>query len=642
MKNSSILKYFINRPLHMKLLFIVMFILYGAIISVLSYNISNYYQNKITQKKLIKIQKQSFKMKSAVLISKMDRFAYEIKALRKNRLLQDYINDEKKDSIKDLFSLVMNANNEISQLRYIDANGNEKIRFDRNDIGSKALEINSQKLQNKATRYYFKDIKKLKEKQIWYSKLDLNVEHGIIQKPIVPTLRIGTPIYHKGEFQGIIIMNTFFKDIINKFVYSPYFYITIYDKDGAFIHHKHPDDSGKVVDYSWSKYLEKKFNFEMHEKRVKSILENKKIDSYIYKQSISHIIPNKDKLSVYYEAKLLKVKELLQSDKNYIVTVTLIVLLISIPLAFLISLIPSALNDEIYETKKVLEEQLNVVDEYVFLSVTDMNGILLDVSSAYLDLTGYTKEELLGKRHNILRHPNTSSSLYENLWKTILSKKVWSGELTNIRKDGTFFDAKILIKPNLNKKNEIKSFSAYVQDITYQKKIEKMSVTDELTSLYNRREFNKVFKRYISHSQRCEHGFSMIILDIDFFKQYNDTYGHQEGDLALKKVSAKILELTKRESDLGFRLGGEEFGILFTSASEQKAFEFASSLVLSIKNLKIEHKASKIDKYLTVSAGLFHCDRIGNFEENSIYKACDEALYEAKTKGRNQVILYKS
>lgn len=639
MNYNSILKYFINKPLHMKLVFVVMFILYGIIISAISYKLSNHYQIKKTQEKLVNSHKQSFTMRTSVLKDKMTNFVSEINILRESTSLKSYIEKNKKESIKDLFSLVINSTPDISQLRYINEFGDEKLRFDRTMLGASGFYVEKEKLQNKASRYYFKEIKKLKEKDIWYSKLDLNIEHGKIQKPIVPTLRVGTPVYIKGEFKGIIIMNIFFKDIINEFISSPFFYITIFDKDGNFIHHKHPDEKGIIVDYSWSKYLGKSFNLDIHKKVVQKSIENKDMRNYYFKETITDIIPNQDKLSVFFEPKLLKIKELEQDDSNYIITVTFIVLLISIPLSFLISTIPNILNTEIFETKKSLEEQLNIVNEYVFLSITDVNGIVLDVSDAYTELTGYKKEELLGKKHNLLRHPSTSNAVYENLWNTILDKKVWTGELKNIKKDGSEFDAKILIKANCNEYGEIKTFSAYVQDITYQKKIEKMSITDELTSLYNRREFNRVFKRFVSHSKRYNNNFSMIILDIDFFKQYNDTYGHHEGDIVLKEVSKRIEDLTKRSSDISFRLGGEEFGVIFTSSNEENALKFANKLVQGIENLKIEHKTSKVSEYITISVGTYFSNDISLLSENEIYKLCDEALYKAKQNGRNQAVL---
>jgi len=622
----------------MKLLFVFTFIIYGIIISAISYSISHYYQIESTKTRILEIQRQNFNIKSNNLKTKIERFEKVLESIRESNIFKNYV-DIKNDNenVIDLFSVMMNNNKELSQLRFINLNGDEEIRFERNMIGDTPLKIEENEFQNKKNRYYFKNIKETPSNSIWYSKLDLNIEHGKIEIPIVPTLRIGTSVYSKNGFEGILIMNIFFEKIIQEYVESPFFYISIYDKDGEFIHHKHLDSQGILKDYSWTRYLKKDTNFNIHKENLKSLSENKKSVDYIFKKSIYDIIPNRDRLFVYYGPKISKVQELEENDGSYMISVTIIVLLISIPLSFIISIIPNMLNEELYQTKEMLEQEMNTVDEYVYLSITDRNGIILDVSRAYLKLTGFKKEELIGKKHNVLKHPNTPKDTYKDLWNTILSKKVWEGEICNLKSNGKAFYAKVLIKPNLDDLEKIDTFTAYIQDITYQKEVEKTSVTDELTQLYNRREFNIVFKRYVEHSKRYEHSFSMAILDIDYFKQYNDTYGHLEGDKALKKVAFEIKKATNRNVDFGFRLGGEEFGILFSASSLKDAKAFSERIKDNIENLKIEHKNSKVNKYLTVSIGLIHLDKITLLNEEDIFNACDKALYEAKASGRNQI-----
>lgn len=634
--------FLLDKPYYMKFLLVVMFVLYGGIISTLTYSISNHYQIQNTQKKLIKTQKQSFEIKSHNLKDKMNEFNSSLEAIKKSSTFQEYIKSSNNQiKLEDLFSVIMNSKKEISQLRYLDEYGQEKIRFNRNKIGEKAYFINRAQLQNKASRYYFKEISKTKNNEIWYSKLDLNIEQGVIQRPIVPTLRIGTPIYIKDVFKGIIIMNIFFKDVIDDFVDSAFFYISIFDKDGEFIFNKIDLKTG-LLDNSWSRYIKDEKKFKEYSEYKNKLLYDENINSYIFSQSIENIIPNEDKLKVEFNPKIIKLQKVQDNDRNYILSVTLIVLAISLPLAWIISIFPSMVNKQLFETKKMLEQEAEIIDEYVYLSIANKDGVILDVSQAYSDLTGYLRSELIGKKHNLLRHPDTTTETYKDLWQTILDKKVWKGDIKNLKKDGSVFNAIVLIKPTLDDKGDIKNFTAYVQDTTYQKEVEKHSKTDELTGLNNRREFNTIFKRNISHSKRFDNPFTMMILDIDYFKQYNDTYGHQEGDYALQKVASAILECCKRTTDIAFRLGGEEFGIIFSANSKTDAYNFALSVKKSISKLKIEHKNSKIDSYLSVSIGLFFQDNIKNLDNNEIYKKCDEALYKAKKEGRNKVVFFQA
>lgn len=637
-KIKSIFRYFMKKPLQMKLLFVLTFIIYGAIISSISYSILHHYQAELTKTRLVETQRENFISKSNTLKNILKKNEHELIGIKNSSIFKSFVETKNKDkNIVDLFSLMISHNRNLSQLRFINSNGDEVIRFERKKINSDVYEIEEKNLQNKKNRYYFKNIKDYDKNKIWYSNIDLNREHGEIQFPIVPTLRIGTAIYSQKGFEGILIMNIFFKEILKEYTKSPFFYVSIFDRDGEFIYHRHLNRHGVEDDYSWSRYLDKDVNLDIHYKKIEeaNIFSNKK--EYIFIKSLKDIVPNTEGLSVFYEPKIDELKKIEENEQNYIVTVTLIVLLLSIPLSLIISIIPNMLNDELFETKKILEEEMDTIDEYIYLSIANKDGVILDVSNAYTKLTGYNKSELIGNKHNILRHPDTKLDTYIDLWKTILSKKVWEGEICNLKKDGTPFYTKVLIRPNLDKNGEIDTFVAYVQDITYQKEIEKLSVTDELTKLYNRREFDKLFKSYISHSKRYKHSFTMLILDIDFFKQYNDTYGHLKGDIALKKVAHQIKDITHRNADMAFRIGGEEFSVLFSANSLDDAKRFSLMLKDEIENLRIEHKKSEVSEYLTVSVGLFHLDDLMNLSEDEIFNSCDEALYVAKKSGRNRI-----
>lgn len=193
-------------------------------------------------------------------------------------------------------------------------------------------------------------------------------------------------------------------------------------------------------------------------------------------------------------------------------------------------------------------------------------------------------------------------------------------------------------------------FIVYVNRIFYNKnkefieKIEELTITDGMTSLYNRRYFDEVFNNYVKIQQRTKQTLVFIILDIDFFKQYNDTYGHQAGDLVIKTVAKNLKNSLKRASDMAFRLGGEEFGILCAEPDDSQALSFANNIRKKIENEKIEHKMSRTSEYVTISMGLIviRPEYINNTSDiNNIYKCADEALYKAKENGRNMVIVYE-
>jgi len=295
-------------------------------------------------------------------------------------------------------------------------------------------------------------------------------------------------------------------------------------------------------------------------------------------------------------------------------------------------------NEKLEIANKKIVTFLDIVDKNVITSTTDLSGRISSASQAFCDISGYSKKELLGKNHNIVRHSDMPSEIYKDLWETIKSGKVWNGELLNKRKDGTSYWVDTTITPQYDSAGKLYSFTAIRQDITDKKTIEILSITDSLTKLYNRRHFNVTFENEISRIKRDGKYLSFLMMDIDHFKLYNDTYGHQKGDHVLEKVGEVLNIHTKRASDFAFRLGGEEFGILFSGLNESDALHFAQTVIKSIEDLKIEHCKNSASKYVTASAGLIvsKSEMLRNSKE--IYLLTDDLLYKAKQEGRNRVI----
>lgn len=168
------------------------------------------------------------------------------------------------------------------------------------------------------------------------------------------------------------------------------------------------------------------------------------------------------------------------------------------------------------------------------------------------------------------------------------------------------------------------------------KKLENASYTDSLTTLHNRRYFNYIYDKEIKRAKRTKNYITFMMLDIDYFKQYNDTYGHIEGDHALKSVANVLKNRLKRPGDFVFRLGGEEFGVLLTNTDESNSANLARDICESIKLREIEHKNSLVNKYLSISVGVVCCIADKALDEELLLSRADEMLYEAKNSGRDR------
>ena len=171
------------------------------------------------------------------------------------------------------------------------------------------------------------------------------------------------------------------------------------------------------------------------------------------------------------------------------------------------------------------------------------------------------------------------------------------------------------------------------------KKLENVSYTDVLTGLHNRRYFNYVYDRELKRAKRSNAYITFMMLDIDYFKQYNDAYGHLEGDHALKSVANVLKDTLKRPSDYVFRLGGEEFGVLLSETDESNSAKLAREICDAVRGKKIKHGDSEISEYITISIGVVCCIADDALDDEVLISRADEMLYEAKESGRDRYVI---
>lgn len=285
--------------------------------------------------------------------------------------------------------------------------------------------------------------------------------------------------------------------------------------------------------------------------------------------------------------------------------------------------------EEIRELNGRLNRYLNVIDENVLIITTDTKGVIKYVSKAFSCLSGYAKEELIGQKPNLLRHPSISKELYKELWKNIQNGEVWHGEFLNRAKNGTEYWIETIISPVFDEEKEILEYTSTATDITDKKKIEHLSITDPLTKVYNRNKFNDDFEKEIALAKRYNLSLSFVILDIDFFKSINDNFGHHAGDSVLIEF-ASLIQRSIRNSDIFARWGGEEFVLLLPHTELKEAVSLAEKL-----REKIEEFHFKFAKKITCSMGV--AEYKDGDESDTISRRADIALYRAKERGRNQV-----
>ncbi len=281
-------------------------------------------------------------------------------------------------------------------------------------------------------------------------------------------------------------------------------------------------------------------------------------------------------------------------------------------------------------------EKLLMIDKNILTLTADATGKVLSISNALarkfrLPLNKLSQNEL------VFFVPDEKT--LKDMFNTVFLGDVFTARYSvEVEGDILWFD--IHIEPKLNFNFKVVSLNIIFTDVSIEKKIEEVSIKDSLTGLFNRNYFEIIFEKEIKKAIRDKKTVGMLMLDIDYFKQYNDTYGHLQGDHALKLVSNVLTRNTKRSYDLSFRIGGEEFVVLFNLGEDEslEACErYANKIREEILNLQIEHESSLVNKYVTISIGCLLLRHTNNYPVNEIYNEADKQLYIAKDAGRNKV-----
>jgi diguanylate cyclase (GGDEF)-like protein/PAS domain S-box-containing protein len=289
---------------------------------------------------------------------------------------------------------------------------------------------------------------------------------------------------------------------------------------------------------------------------------------------------------------------------------------------------------------RLLQLDQAVEQSPVSVVITDPDGNITYVSSRFTALTGYTLEEALGQNPKILQSGQTPGEVYRDLWQTIQAGKVWKGEFLNKKKNGEVYWEEATIAPVLDDHGRILNFIAVKEDMTERKhardELQKLAITDSLTGLFNRRHFFEVAEKEFAKSIRYHRPLSVILLDVDLFKNINDTYGHSIGDQTLVQIGKLLLE-KGRQTDMPARYGGEEFVILLTETEYADAKTVAERLRILMEESPIQ--SLKGDIHFTASFGVAGMGENDPSETlDRLISQADQALYEAKRMGRNRVI----
>jgi diguanylate cyclase (GGDEF)-like protein/PAS domain S-box-containing protein len=275
--------------------------------------------------------------------------------------------------------------------------------------------------------------------------------------------------------------------------------------------------------------------------------------------------------------------------------------------------------------------------------VYDTEGKVLYLNPAFTRVFGWSSKERFGKKMDVYV-PEEAWSETKMMIDKVLAGEAFSGiETHRYTKEGKLIPVSISGATYRDLEGNHLGTVVNLRDISEQKsleeKLERLSYLDGLTGVANRRQFDINLDLEWRRMGRLDKSLSLIMCDIDFFKAYNDTYGHQAGDKCLKAVGNVLKGSAKRAGDLVARYGGEEFTILLPMTDSEKAFIIAEKIQRDINSLKVPHKKSEVSDVVTLSFGIATLFPQTSKSPNDLVELADKALYRAKHEGRNKVII---
>ncbi|WP_027405112.1 EAL domain-containing protein [Aquaspirillum serpens] len=267
--------------------------------------------------------------------------------------------------------------------------------------------------------------------------------------------------------------------------------------------------------------------------------------------------------------------------------------------------------------------------------ITDANGIIETVNPAFTRITGWRKEEVLGKSPRILNSGLQPPEFYQHMWASLYKHGVWEGEVTNRRKDGKLYSEHLTITGIRDNSGNFTHFAGIFTDITQRKLAEErlhfLANHDALTGLPNRTLFMERMNQGLAAASRHQRLLALMFFDLDRFKFVNDTLGHAAGDQLLKTVATRLTSLL-RDSDTVARLGGDEFTVILEDIRDiQSIAQVAKKIIDSLAGMM---RIGEHDVYVTASVGISVYPEDGQDVQTLLMNA-DTAMYRAKEQGKN-------
>ncbi|MDX1335791.1 MAG: diguanylate cyclase [Gammaproteobacteria bacterium] len=541
------------------------------------------------------------------------------------------------------------------QIRLLDLQGQEVVRVDYDNELAHGLPADI--LQNKADRYYFLESITLGESELYLSPLDLNIEHGIVETPHHPTIRFAMPVFDdEGNKRGVIVFNYQAKYLLDHFdemLSGTYGHIGLLNQDGYWLrsHKKHRE---------WAFMFDRNIRFDHnHPKEWQEISSNESgqihtsdglftFSSVFPLKLIGGYQPGEKKRDhgthqhsdpLNYSWKIVSdvpTKILNQKVFGQLLGPSGLIWLLLTTMGVFTSwyLALTILERRRLRSQNELHAKIYATSTDGII-ITDANENMIDINTAFESISGYSRDEIIGRKPLIFRSGRHDKNFYENLWTEINQNGYWEGEIYNRHKDGGIYIEWIRISAIKDSKGNVSNYIALVSDITKQKTTEEQLLKhahhDPLTGAHNRLSFDERLIHDLAHAQRNNRKLALLYIDLDKFKPINDQLGHQSGDVVLQTVADRIMD-NIRQTDTLARIGGDEFIIILSDIEDYSDAEAVAQKIKQAIKLPIAYQENTMSVEASIGIATYPLD--GTSKEELIHCA-DEDMYRDKNLPRD-------
>jgi diguanylate cyclase (GGDEF)-like protein/PAS domain S-box-containing protein len=567
------------------------------------------------------------------------------------------------DHLASDFQHLCRTQSAFDQVRLLDQNGQEVLRVNYAEGGCQR--VPEDQLQNKKGRYYFDDTFALSSGQMYFSPMDLNIEHGKIELPWKPMIRVGMPIIDdKGLKRGIILVNYMAADLLDEVRYLlggaigvPF----LLNRDGYWFIADHHDQA-------WGFMFEEGVSFaQMHPATwgaIQSVSMNQRMaDDGIYTWRKVTPLPSFAQSStgaraasaastgildraqyVWWVGTLVPATRIQAlAGEGVRNAVTLFFVLGSFVVLGGFAIASARRRSHQYLDKlRSSETRLTAITQRMGegLVTLDEDGKVTLLNAEAERLLGWSEEELAGKDfHSLVHRPNETERSDCPILRAFDEDEVFHTEHdVFVARSGKLLPVAYTASPIAHDaagSGIIVTFQDATTRLAEKQRLAYLAAHDALTEVFNRGEIERHLEQTLALAKRYQHPLSICLFDIDHFKQINDTYGHQVGDTVLKAFADLMMDKTRKTDRVG-RYGGEEFLVILPNTPIAGAIRFGELIRSSLEAEEIFHAEDARPVKVTVSVGVAELPP-KDMAVDQLMLLADQALYVAKNRGRNRV-----